>query len=93
MTHPNEDATLSDDLMELVAQEGLAGMPKAIAILLNEAMKIQRSQALNASPYERTGARTGHANGFKPKTLKTRMGEIPVQIPQTRGMASVPNAP
>lgn len=92
MTHPNEDATLSDDLMELVSQEGLAGMPRAIAILLNEAMKIQRSQALGALPYERTDGRTGHANGFKPKTLKTRMGEIPVQIPQTRGIAFYPSA-
>src|SRR5690606_29247056 len=92
MTHRNDDATLPDDLLELVSQEGLAGMPKAIAILLNEAMKIQRSQVLGALPYERTEGRTGHANGFKPKTLKTRMGEIPVQIPQTRGIAFYPSA-
>ena len=54
MTHPNEHPTLAPDLLEIVSSEGLAGMPKAIAILLNEAMKIERSQALNAAPYQRT---------------------------------------
>ena len=92
MTHPNQDPTVPDDLLEMIAQEGLAGMPKAFAILLNEAMKIERSQALGAAPYQRTGDRLGHANGFKPKTLNTRMGQIPVQVPQTRGMAFYPSA-
>jgi transposase-like protein len=92
MTHPNQESTVPDDLLELLSQEGLAGMPKAIAILLNEAMKIQRSQVLGALPYQRTDLRTGHANGFKNKTLKTRMGEIPVQVPQTRGIAFYPSA-
>lgn len=91
MTHPNDEFTLPEELLELVAQEGLAGMPRAFAILLNEAMKIERSQTLNAAPYERTGERTGHANGFKNKTLRTRVGEIPVQVPQTRGIPFYPS--
>lgn len=92
MTHPTDDTTLPNDLLELVAQEGLAGMPKAFAILLNEAMKIERSQTLKAAPYQRTGERLGHANGFKNKTLRTRMGEIPVQVPQTRGIPFYPSS-
>jgi transposase-like protein len=92
MTHPNEDPTLAPDLLEIVSSEGLAGMPKAIAILLNEAMKIERSGALNAAPYQRTQQRTGHANGFKDKTLATRLGPITFQVPQTRGIAFYPSA-
>lgn len=92
MTHPNPHPTLPEDLLELLSQQGLSGMPQAIAILLNEAMKIERSGALNAGPYQRTEERLGHANGFKPKTLLTRMGEIPVKVPQTRGIAFYPSA-
>lgn len=92
MTHPDSHPTLPPELLELLTQEGLAGMPQAFAILLNEAMKIERSHALNAAPYQRTGERLGHANGFKPKTLRTRIGEIPVQIPQTRGIPFYPSA-
>jgi putative transposase len=92
MTHPNEHPILPDDLLELLTKEGLSGMPKAFAILLNEAMKIERAHALGADPYQRTDNRLGHANGFKDKTLHTRIGQIPVKVPQTRGMAFYPSA-
>jgi transposase-like protein len=48
-------------------------------------MRQERSQALQAQPYERTKARQGHANGFKPKTLATRVGSIQFRVPQVRG--------
>lgn len=45
-------------------------------MLVNEASKIERTHHLNAQPYERSEERSGHANGFKPKTVLTRLGEI-----------------
>ena len=39
---------------------------------------------LQAQPYERTAARQGQANGFKPKTLTTRIGAITFQVPEVR---------
>ena len=60
--------------------------------LLNEAMKVERAEALGADPYERTPERTGYANGFKPKTLQTRMGAITVEIPQARGISFYPQS-
>ena len=48
-------------------------------------MRIERAQALEADPYQRTEKRRGYANGFKPKTLNTRVGELALQIPQVRG--------
>ncbi len=48
-------------------------------------MRIERSQALEAGPYQRTEKRRGYANGFKPKTLNTRVGELALQVPQVRG--------
>jgi len=34
--------------------------------------------------------RKGYANGFKPKTLDTRLGAITFQVPQTRGVEFYP---
>jgi putative transposase len=91
MTHQTQTTAL-DEIVELLAEHGFDGMARAIAVLLNEVMKIERSHALGAAPYQRTEGRTGYANGFKPKTLHTRLGPIPVEVPQTRGVEFYPSA-
>ena len=67
-------------------------MAQAIQIFVNEAMKIERSEVLGAQPYERTSERHGYANGFKPKTLATRLGKLELQVPQTRGVEFYPKS-
>jgi transposase-like protein len=47
-------------------------------------MRIERENYLGARPYERSEDRQGHANGYKPKTVKTRVGEVTFDIPQVR---------
>lgn len=84
MTH-QEDGTVFETVMELLTQAGFNGFTEAFRILMNEAMKVERSTALGAQPYQRSEERKGYANGFKPKTLTTRMGPIPLSIPQVRG--------
>jgi transposase-like protein len=39
---------------------------------------------LGAEPYERGPQRTGHRNGYKPRTLNTRVGTIELRVPQDR---------
>ncbi len=41
-------------------------------------------KSLGAAPHERTEERTGHANGFKGKTLNTGIGQITLAVPQVR---------
>ena len=41
---------------------------------------------LGAASYERREERAGHRNGTKPRTLKTRVGELSLRVPQVRGM-------
>jgi len=84
MTRQNNDNKL-DAVMELLIENGFEGFADVLRILLNEAMKIERDQALCAQPYERTDSRKGYANGYKPKTVDTRMGRLCVDIPQVRG--------
>lgn len=83
MTDPTH-YNLTEELLELVSAQGLDALPQLFRTLFNVAMQLEREQFLNATAYERTPERQGHANGFKPKTLKTRVGEIPVLIPQVR---------
>jgi transposase-like protein len=72
--------------------QGLDGAGEALRILVNEASKIERAHHLNAQPYERSDGRSGYANGFKPKTVMTRLGEITFDIPQVREGGFYPSA-
>ncbi len=77
------DSKLSE-AVELIANQGFSGMGEAIQILMNEAMLIERNRYLQAMPYERSPDRQDYANGFKPKQLKTQLGELSLNVPQVR---------
>ncbi len=79
MTHQTQTTAL-DEIRELLTEHGFDGLAQAMTVLLNEVMKLERAHALGAAPYQRSEHRTGHANGFKPKTLHTRMGPLTVQF-------------
>ncbi len=73
-----------------LAEKGLETVPELLRILINQAMQAERANYLNAGQYERTEDRTGHANGYKPKTVRTRVGEITFAVPQVREVAFIP---
>lgn len=79
-------------LLELLVEHGFEGMAQVMQRLLNEAMKLERSQVLGARPYERTPERRGYANGFKPKAIKTRLGRLELSVPQTRDIEFYPSS-
>jgi putative transposase len=89
---PQDQTTALDQIAELLAEHGFDGLASAVTVLLNEVMKLERSHALGAGPYQRAEGRAGYANGFKPKTLHTRLGALTVAVPQTRGVAFYPSA-
>jgi len=84
MAHQADDNVI-ETVVQLLCENGLSHMSDAMRLMLNEAMRIERSQALEADPYQRTEKRRGYANGFKPKTVSTRLGELALQVPQVRG--------
>ena len=87
MTERPQD-NLADDAIKTLLQLGPGqGLPRIAEMLLNAAMCFERSNHLNADPYERAQARTGHANGFKPRSLQTAIGELNLALPQVRGCA------
>lgn len=67
--------TQSETAVELIAERGLEGLSDALSLLINEAMRLERDRHLRAAPYERTSEQ-GYANGYKAKTLRSRMGGV-----------------
>ena len=79
-----EDFTLPTELLEQVSQQGFDVLPELIRIVVNAAMQAERQQFLKAAPYQRTPERETYANGYKPKTVQTRVGNITFSVPQVR---------
>jgi transposase-like protein len=71
---------------------GLDGAGEALRILVNEASRIERAQHLQATPYERCAERVDYANGYKSKTVLTRLGELTFEVPQVRSGGFYPSA-
>jgi putative transposase len=90
MTH-QPHPTVTREVVQLLAEHGFDGMAQAMQLLFNECMKIERQEALGVGPYQRGDERRGQANGFKPKTLKTRIGPLELAVPQVRGMKFYPH--
>lgn len=84
--------TLPSQLMEQIALDGLEAVPEMIRIIVNLAMKAERQQYLGLGPYERSPEREDYANGYKDKTVTTRVGDITFAIPQVRGGEFYPSA-
>ncbi len=77
-------STLPRELVEQITEQGFDYLPELIRIMLNTAMQAERQKHLGVEPYERSPERRDYANGYKPKTIKTRMGDIPFDVPQVR---------
>jgi putative transposase len=90
MTH-QPHPSVTRQVVQLLSEHGFEGMAQAMECLLNECMKIERQQALGVGPYQRGEARHGQANGFKPKTVKTRIGPLALRVPQVRGAEFYPS--
>lgn len=86
MTNPNhnQNNSLVNQIVNQISLNGGDGLAEAVRLMLNHAMQIERSNALGAKPYERSDERKGYANGFKPKTIQTRLGNLTVAVPQVR---------
>jgi putative transposase len=91
MTHLDQSNVLNQ-VVERLHENGCEGYAQVLELILNQAMLIERSQALGAEPYQRSESRLGHANGFKPKAFTSRLGKLSLQVPQTRGVEFYPSA-
>jgi len=57
-----------------------------LEVMVRRVMEEELAQYLGAQRHERTQERRGHRNGYKPRSLRTRVGELDLQVPQARGV-------
>ena len=91
MTYQAEFA-LPEELLKQITANRFVHLPELIRIVINAAMQAQRQQHPVAAPYQRTPVRCGHANGFKPKSIKINLGEIPTERSPSRRRRLLPRS-
>ena len=91
MTRPEEYSVIQD-VVKLLADDGFNALGEALRRIINQAMQLERQQHLGVGPYERSDARNGYANGYKPKTVQTRVGALELDIPQVRDGSFYPSS-
>ena len=52
--------------------------------VLQEVLEAQMTEHLGAAPHERSAERRGYRNGYKPRTLRSRVGTLDLLVPQDR---------
>jgi putative transposase len=71
-----------------LAQEALLDDPgflrEIVERVVQQLLEAEMAQHIGAAPYERTESRTGQRNGYKPRTLRTRVGTLNLMVPQDR---------
>ena len=91
VTHQMQSNELGE-AVQLLADNGFEGMANAMQILLNAAMRLERTEYIGADPYERTEQRRSYASGFKSNTVNSRLGKLELKVPQTRDGDFYPSA-
>ena len=67
--------------------EGLGGedfLRELVQRTVQQVLEAEMTSFLGADSYQRNDARRGWRNGFKPRTLKTRVGELELMVPKDR---------
>ena len=80
-----DNDTILNELYGLLSNGGFDNLAQVLQTLFNQAMLIERQNHLGIDqPYQRGCHRQGQANGFKDKTVMTRVGALDLKVPQTR---------
>src|ERR687885_1877700 len=72
----------SEQLSDLLTDDkGLQGLVETV---LNQVLEAQVTEQLGARPYERSATRQAYRNGYRSRTLTTRVGPLVLHVPQVR---------
>jgi transposase-like protein len=71
-----------EDLVALLTEND--AMAQLMTTVVNQVLDAQCSEQLQANRYERTDERQAYRNGYRTRTLYTRVGTLQLRVPQTR---------
>ncbi len=83
MARKSNDSELRGVWQEAAAA-GEDGMRRMVERVVQQVLEAEMTAFVGADSYEWTGERRGYRNGYKPRTLKTRVGELELMVPKDR---------
>jgi len=83
MTHREQDIELVE-ILQASCADGDDPLRLLLAHTLQRVLEEEITSFLNAETYERTDKRKGYRNGYKTRTLKTRVGRMELMVPKDR---------
>lgn len=82
----------SDDLLsQLIDYQGENLISEILRLGIQSLMELERDEHIGVGSYERGEERQSYRNGYKSRTLYTRVGPLVLQVPQTRDGAFYPS--
>jgi putative transposase len=84
MTHPKKKDTSIVEILQAGSVHGNDPIKGLLRHTIQQVLEEELSVFLNAEPYDRTDARRGYRNGYKPRILKTRVGTLELMVPKDR---------
>ena len=75
------------EILEGWQEEGVGGedfLRGVVERVVQQVLEAEMTSFLGAGSYERGPERRGWRNGYKPRTLKTRVGELELMVPKDR---------
>jgi transposase-like protein len=76
---------LDDEIVQSLVQGDLTCVQSVVKDLIEHALETKAEEILQAERYERTPDRKGYRNGYRTRWVTTRIGRIPIRVPQMRG--------
>ncbi len=83
MARKSNDSELRK-VWQAAAADGDDGLRALVQRVVQQVLEAEMTSFLGADNYERTSERRGYRNGYKPRLLKTRVGELALLVPKDR---------
>ncbi len=81
---PKEIESIDDVTFDTVALDDPDFLRQLVQRMPQHFLEAEMTAHLGAARYERSDARQGHRNGYKPRQLHTRVGTLTLRVPQDR---------
>jgi len=84
MAHLKREDTDILGILQASSGNGSDPLKALLKHTIQRVLEEELTAFLNAEPYTRTEERRGYRNGYKPRTLKTRVGRLDLMVPKDR---------
>ena len=91
MPETNTNRVLLNYLQSLGLKLNTDFLQSTLSILIDLIMEADVSAAIEAGYYERKGSRVAYRNGYRQRTWKTPLGDVPIRIPKLRSGSYYPD--